>query len=70
MAKSHNLQAWRTLLRGFALEVYIDGGVMSQPPSLENPFEGWKETGLIREGFMSQPPSLENPFEGQKGKTK
>ena len=42
-----------------------DGGLMSQPPSLENPFVGRR---LSKEPYgkylQSQPPSLENPFVG------
>ena len=42
--------------------------LLSQPPSLENPFVGFQRDSLESSGSTSsQPPSLENPFVGEGG---
>ena len=63
---SLNLQAWRIPLWEIAAESKKRlTFLLSQPPSLENPFVGEHRTDKeLRAALTSQPPSLENPFVG------
>ena len=68
MTTSLNLQAWRIpLWESDISSLFKQITLLSQPPSLENPFVGRTACIKIPDFSASQPPSLENPFVGSAG---